>query len=65
MGLGKIAWENVIWMEIARDRCPMTGVPFPAVAVKGFSSFHCRVQTSSGAHISSFPIGTEDFFSGG
>jgi hypothetical protein len=36
----------------------MTGVRFPAEAMKGFFSVRHRVRTGSGAHPASYPMGT-------
>jgi hypothetical protein len=41
----------------------MIGVRVPAGA--GNFSLRHRVQTSTGVHPASYPMGTEDFFSGG
>jgi hypothetical protein len=41
-----------------------TGVEFLAGALKGFFSLHL-VQTGSGAHPASYPVGTRDSFLGG
>jgi hypothetical protein len=42
----------------------MIGVRFPAGEGRNFSLRH-RVQTGSGAHPASYPMGTRDFFLGG